>query len=134
MKITLCGSARFEDLFHAWDKKLTLLGHVVYGLAVYPSFMGNQKEWYTAEEKTKLDLAHLAKIENSDCILVLNPEGYIGESTAREILWAQLQGKMVYYLEVTKAGQEDSSELTDWGGWSAEAEPGSDGDSTDGPL
>ena len=99
MKITLCGSARFEDLFHTWNQRLTMEGHVVYGLAVYPSVHGGTKEWYTEDQKTMLDLVHLAKIEESSAILVLNRDGYIGESTAREVRWARIRNRLVFYLE-----------------------------------
>jgi len=99
MRITLCGSAKFEPVFHKWNKDLTLAGHVVYGLAVYPSYMGGDKNWYTDHEKTMLDLIHLCKIDNSDAVVVLNVGGYVGESTQREIHWAQAKAKKIYFLE-----------------------------------
>lgn len=98
MRITLCGSTRFEKEFHEWDEKLTLVGHVVYSLSVYPSSKDGNKDWYDDTIKTKLDLAHLAKISNSDAIIVLNVDGYFGDSTRREIVWARMQGKQVYWL------------------------------------
>ena len=97
MRITLCGSAKFESLFHQWNKDLTLAGHTVYGLAVYPSYMKGEKNWYSEEEKTKLDLVHLDKISNSDAIVVLNQDGYVGESTKKEIEWARIQNKKIYW-------------------------------------
>lgn len=96
--VTLCGSARFEDQFHEWNKRLTLAGFVVLDLAVYPSYMGGIKDWYTDAHKITLDLAHLAKIELSDAILVINPDGYIGDSTKREIEWARHRRKEVWAL------------------------------------
>jgi hypothetical protein len=100
MRITLCGSAKFEEEFHEWNEKLTLLGtHVVYGLAVLPSWKGGQKDWYTEEQKLKLDTVHLMKILNSDAIVVLNRNNYIGESTRREIAWATSIGKPAFYIE-----------------------------------
>ncbi len=98
MRITLCGSAKFEDRFHEWNKKLTLAGHTVYGLAVYPSYMSGDKNWYTEGQKTTLDLIHLDKILNSDAILVLDEGEYYGDSTRREIEWARIQGKKVYWM------------------------------------
>lgn len=106
MKITLCGSARFEGMFHKWNKDLTLAGHIVYALAVYPSFMDGQKNWYSEKEKTTLDLAHLAKISNSDAIVVIDVDEYYGDSTAREIEWARIQDKKVYWIT------ENSKNLT----------------------
>jgi hypothetical protein len=99
MKITLCGSAKFESEYHAWDERLTLAGHVVYSLAVYPSSKGGNKDWYDDEIKTTLDLAHLAKIEESDAIVVVNVRNYIGDSTRREIAWATMRGKLRFYIE-----------------------------------
>jgi hypothetical protein len=99
MKITICGSAKFEQHFVEWNEKLTLAGHIVYSLAIMPSSKGGNKDWYTEDQKELLDLAHLGKIEESDAIVVLNVEGYYGTSTNREINWARLRGKHVYWLE-----------------------------------
>ena len=98
MKLTLCGSSRFEQQFHEWNEKLSLVGHVVYGLAVYPSSKDNNKNWYSTAQKQTLDLVHLAKIDNSDAIVVINVDGYISDSTRREIEWARVRGKTVYYV------------------------------------
>ena len=98
MKFTICGSAKFEPLWHEWNKKLGLMGHHAYGLMTYPSIEGN-KDWYSADQKELLDLMHFAKIEDSDAILVLNKDNYIGYSTNREIMWARIRGKLVFWLE-----------------------------------
>ena len=95
MKITLCGSARFEKEFKDANESLTLKGHTVYSLAVYPSDKAGEKNWYTGAEKVLLDLAHLRKIMESDAIHIVG-DGYIGFSTAREILWAKSLGKIIH--------------------------------------
>ena len=105
MKITLCGSARFEDWFHLWNEILTLSGHTVYGLSTYPSNKKGNKDWYTEEEKIELDKAHLRKIDNSDAIFVLNRYAYIGESTLKEIEYAKVNDKNLYALESWGKGQ-----------------------------
>ena len=94
MIITLCGSARFEKEFKEANEDLTLKGHTVYSLAVYPSDKGD-KNWYTESQKVLLDLAHLRKIMESDCIHIVG-DGYIGFSTAREILWAKSLNKIIH--------------------------------------
>lgn len=99
MKLTLCGSARFEQQFHEWNEKLTLAGHVVYALAAYPSLHGGDKNWYNEEQKMILDQAHFAKIDNSDAIVVLNVDGYVGASTTNEIRWARMKSKTIFWLE-----------------------------------
>ena len=94
-KITLCGSTRFMDLYHEANLKLTLAGHLVYSVAT--SVKGDFEP--TMEEKCKLDIVHLMKIDASDTILVITDKsGYAGESTTREIIYARARGKMVYYL------------------------------------
>lgn len=97
MKFTICGSAHFEDQYHEWNKRLGLMGHISYSLMTFPSVEGS-KSWYLKDEKETLDLAHLAKIEESDAILVLNVDGYVGESTAREVKWARIRNKAIYWL------------------------------------
>ena len=46
-----------------------------------------------------LDDMHLRKIDMADEIYVINVDGYIGESTKREIAYAEKTGKNVNYLE-----------------------------------
>ena len=98
MIVTLCGSARFEQLFHEYNEKLTLAGHTVFSLAVFPSYKG-KKDWYTDEQKVRLDEAHKAKIDLSDAVVILNEAGYVGESTLSEQVYAIEQNKQVFYLE-----------------------------------
>lgn len=98
MIITLCGSAKFESVFHMYNEKLSLAQHIVLSLAVYPYVKG-LKHWYTDEQKEKLDKVHKLKISISDAIVVLNVGGYIGESTKSEIEFAEYYNKPIYYLE-----------------------------------
>lgn len=53
----------------------------------------------TRDVKPMLDELHLRKIDLADRILVVNPGGYVGESTAREIAYARAEGKAVSFLE-----------------------------------
>lgn len=95
MKITLCGSARFEKQFKELNERLTLRGHVIYSLAVYPSDK-SKKNWYTTQQKEILDQMHKEKIRNSDAIVVINVDGYIGESTSSEIAYANKLHKKIF--------------------------------------
>ena len=49
--------------------------------------------------KEMLDDMHKRKIDMADSIYVINPDGYIGESTRSEIKYAIEHGKRVDYLE-----------------------------------
>ena len=46
-----------------------------------------------------LDEMHLAKIDMADEIFVINPGGYIGSSTKREIAYASDKGKKINSME-----------------------------------
>lgn len=93
-RLTLCGSTRFRDEYELWNKRLSLAGFLVYSVA---GFM-HSGDTFTDEEKARLDQIHLAKIDHSHAIVVLNVNGYIGDSTRREIAHAESSGKAVYYL------------------------------------
>lgn len=93
-KITLCGSTKFKSEYELWNKRLTLAGFLVYSVAGF----GHRGDTFTAEEKERLDQMHLAKIEQSHAIVVIHVDGYIGESTGREIDYAHEHDKDVYYI------------------------------------
>ena len=93
--VTLCGSTRFRAAFEEWNVRLTLEGSVVLSIVIPSHAYGLS---WTTEEKSTLDVAHLAKIDMSDEILVLDVAGYIGESSAREIDHAKAAGKHVRFL------------------------------------
>ncbi|MFB7855096.1 hypothetical protein [Rhodococcus qingshengii] len=54
-------------------------------------------EAVSVEQKILLDALHLRKIDLADRVLVVNPRGYIGESTRREIAYAHAAGKPVSF-------------------------------------
>lgn len=93
-RLTLCGSTRFKDEFELWNKRLTLAGFLVYSVSGF----GHNGDSFTDEEKARLDKVHLAKIDASHAIVVINPGGYVGDSTRREIAHAEGTGKPVYYV------------------------------------
>ena len=102
MIITLCGSARFEEQWVEWNRKLTLQGHVVFSLCSFPRDNDGDKTWYTEKEKILLDEIHKKKIDLSDAIFVLDHGGYVGESTLSEINHARDTGKTIYYMTQEK--------------------------------
>jgi len=107
MRITLCGSTRFKQEYQEANTRLSQAGHVVYTVSWAKEDESAATPGIKMDRITKenLDLVHLAKILNSDAIVVVgtvedpvthNEVPYIGESTRREIVWAQMNGKMVY--------------------------------------
>lgn len=103
MRITLCGSTRFEPLFHKWSADLARAGHTVYSLSMFGREARDtgkdDKPVISEDDKVTLDLVHLDKILNSDAVLVINEGRYVGFSTSREIRWARMQGKSVFWQE-----------------------------------
>ena len=95
--ITLCGSTRFKDEFLEAQKRLTLEGNIVISVGLF-GHSGDDVVW-TEGVKDMLDRQHLAKIDLADEIYVINVGGYIGDSTRREIAYAEFKGKWITYLE-----------------------------------
>lgn len=103
--VVLCGSTRFEQEFRRVAAELTLDGAIV----VKPDVFANDGHaakahlpTVSADVKQRLDALHLRKIDLADAVIVVNPGGYIGESTRREIAYAEQVGKPVTYLHPTE--------------------------------
>ena len=95
--LTLCGSTRFKDEFLEAQKRLTLEGNIVISVGLF-GHSGDDVVW-TKGVKDMLDRQHLAKIDLADEIYVINVGCYIGDSTRREIAYAEFKGKSITYLE-----------------------------------
>jgi hypothetical protein len=95
--VCLCGSTRFSQAFQDANFQETLAGKIV--LTIGCDFKSDSALGLTSEDKARLDQLHLRKIDLADEILVLNVGGYIGESTANEIMHAQQLRKHIRYLE-----------------------------------
>lgn len=95
--MTLCGSTRFFQEFRDANLRETLAGRIV--LSIGCDTKSDQALEITTSDKESLDVLHLHKICMSDEVLILNPGGYIGESTARELALAVLLNLDVRYLE-----------------------------------
>ena len=85
------------------QKQLTLKGNIVISVGLF-GHSGDNEVWENMDEgtltrtKQMLDDMHKRKIDMADEILVINVDGYIGESTRSEIEYAQSTGKRVNYL------------------------------------
>ncbi|MFD2332803.1 hypothetical protein ACFSR7_26395 [Cohnella sp. GCM10020058] len=105
--VTLCGSTRFKPEFERINAELTLKGNVVISIGVFVHASGPA---VSEAQKQLLDHIHLQKIDMADEIFVVNPGGYIGESTRSEIEYATRTGVPVRYL--VPPGQSDAGDLT----------------------
>ncbi len=95
--VCLCGSGRFKEAFEKAEFEETLKGNIVLTIGCNTKDIARDIDWQ--KMKPMLDRLHLRKIDISDEIYVQNVEGYIGESTRREIDYARMNGKGIRYLE-----------------------------------
>ena len=104
--ICLCGSTRFADHHAIMRWELEKEGAIVLMINYLPTWYVESQGWDGHDhfgEKTglkeHLDELHLRKIDLADKVMVINVNGYIGESTQHEIEYANQTGKPVEYLE-----------------------------------
>jgi len=98
--VCICGSTRFVEEMCAANRDLTLAGVIVVAPGVFLRAEDREAdELLTNEQKTALKTLHLRKIDLADRVLVVNPGGYIGESTSREIEYARATGKPVSFTD-----------------------------------
>jgi hypothetical protein len=94
--VTLCGSTKFEAEFVEVNRRLTMDGCVVISLGVFSLPDGADHD--RSDLKGRLGAMHFQKIRMADEVYIVDPGGYVGESTRREIAYAESLGKPVRYL------------------------------------
>jgi len=99
--ICLCGSTRFKEAFMQANKEETLAGKIVLSVGTFPHTDSGQSPENALGEDVKkmLDELHKRKIDLADEVLILNVGGYVGQSTASKIDYAQANGKPIRWLE-----------------------------------
>jgi hypothetical protein len=90
--VTICGSMKFKDKMMEVAKNLEIKNKYVVIQCVYSD------DKFSDEEQQILADLHYKKIEISDAIYVVNVDGYIGNSTNKEIEYAKKLGKEIIYL------------------------------------
>ena len=98
--ITLCGSTRFEAEFAEVNQRLTMEGCVVISLGMFrlPDLSDYDSTADRSDLKARLGGVQFQKIRMADEVFIVDPGGYVGESTRREIAYAEALGKPVRYL------------------------------------
>ena len=113
--VCFCGSSRFVPEIAVLMWEFEKAGQIAMGLHLLPDNAakrpdGSIIEHHLAEEQgvaAQMDELHLRKIDLADSIFVVNIDGYIGESTSREIAYAKRTGKPVVYLEPIDKEESD---------------------------
>jgi histidinol phosphatase-like enzyme len=104
--ICLCGSTRFADHHAVMRWELEKEGAIVLMINYLPAWYADSQGWNGNDHfgekaglKEHLYELHLRKIDMADEVMVINVGGYIGESTRKEIEYAEATGKAVSYME-----------------------------------
>ena len=96
--ITVCGSYKYKNEMKEIMEKMALKGNC---MLTPIELTKPNKEAYTKEEASMIDKMHKEKIKLSDAILVVNVDGYIGNSTKSEIEYAKsLNKEILYYTDL----------------------------------
>lgn len=93
--VCLCGSTKFKEAFEKANRDESLKGSIVLTVV---QFSHHDKLNVTDAQKEIFDSLHFDKIELADEVFVLDVNGYIGDSTRREIEYAEKLNKTVRYL------------------------------------
>lgn len=104
--VCICGSSKFCDLIAVVKWELEKKGIMATGLHLLPQWYIENRKWteshHGAEQENVasiLDELHLRKIDNYNCVIIVNPNNYIGERTAIEIKYAKSKNKHIFYWE-----------------------------------
>lgn len=95
--VCLCGSTKFKQEYLETQFKETMEGNIVLSVGWFSHADGHVYK-PTDQEKIDLDELHKRKIDLADEIMVINVNGYVGDSTKSEIEYAIMSGKPIRYL------------------------------------
>lgn len=105
--VCLCGSTKFKEEYIKTAFIETMKGHIVLSVGWFSHADGNIFT-PSRKEKAMLDVLHFAKIDLADEVIIISVDGYIGESTEREIEYAKMRGKPVSFIEDLRSGKEQT--------------------------
>ncbi len=111
---TLCGSTKFQAEFAKVSQRLTMAGCVVISLGMFSLPDLPDYDWTADSSKLKGRLAgvHFHKIRLADEVYIVDPGGYVGESTQREIAYAESLDKPVRYLSRERSAQKTAPRVS----------------------
>jgi hypothetical protein len=96
--VCLCGSTRFRKDYEVVGVAEALAGHIVISCQLFQDGAGDGWKNIGEDMKATLDELHKRKIDLADEIVVIDRDGYVGESTRGEIEYAQAQGRRIRYM------------------------------------
>ena len=107
--ITICGSSRFIEVMAicAWFLERDE-GAIALSLHLIPRWYPGCTDHHQAEAEgvaVSMDELHLRKIDLSDEVFVVDWDGYVGESTKREIEYTKGLGKPIRWFSSDPLGE-----------------------------
>lgn len=93
--VCLIGSTRFRKQYEQAFRDQEHAGRICLTVPCYK----DDPCCKTADDHARLDRLHLAKIDLADEVLVISVDGYIGESTRRELEYCRRIGKPIRWFE-----------------------------------
>jgi len=108
--VVMCGSSKFVDIMAVaeWLIERDELA-ITMGLNLLPQWYPDCPPDHLAEAEgcaEAMDELHLRKIDLADEIFVVNWDNYVGESTSKEIQYAEESGKVIRYFTQDIIGQQ----------------------------
>ena len=108
--VVLCGSSKFVDIMAVceWLIERDELA-ITMGLNLLPQWYPDAPADHLAEHEgcaKEMDDLHLRKIDLADEIFVVDWDDYIGDSTSKEITYAEKHGKHIRYFSSDFIGQQ----------------------------
>ncbi len=99
--VCLCGSTKFHEQFDISNYHETMAGNIVLSIGCVTKsdndLWGKLAPHDQERIKVRLDELHFRKIAMADEVLILNVDGYIGESTWKELQFAIAQDKVIRF-------------------------------------
>ena len=115
--VVLCGSSKFVDVMAVCGWLIERdEGAITMGLHLLPLWYCGQIDDHIAEHQGvqfQMDDLHLRKIDLADEVFVVNCRDYIGQSTRREIEYAQRLGKPLRWFTHDPIGEQVTTVLTE---------------------
>lgn len=108
--VVICGSSKFTDIMAVveWIIERDELA-ITMGLNLLPQWYPDCPPDHLAEAEgcaDEMDELHLRKIDLADEIFVVDWDDYIGESTSKEIKYAEKHGKQIRFFSCDIVGQQ----------------------------
>ncbi len=106
--VCLCGSTRFIDQMAVQAWLFEQQGKIALSCHLLPDWYCPVEDHFAEHQGVAdaMDELHFRKIDLSDEVFIVNPGGYIGNSTRNEIAYAKSTGKPVTFLESIETNEE----------------------------